>query len=255
MPQKGTLPTMYNLSFMQWAAAIASALIFGLSKTALPGLGILAVPLMANVFPARISTGIVLPMLIFADAFAVIYYRRRAVWTHLISLIPWAAAGITCGYLIMSKIEDQQLKPIIGAITLIMLGINFWREKYSTQRDIPNGWSFACLMGLAAGITTMLANAAGPIMIIYLLAMRLPKMEFIGTGAWYFFLLNWFKVPFSLNLGLINSGSLSFNLLLFPVVAAGAVIGIVILKRIPEKRFIQAAQILALLAALNLMVK
>ena len=243
---------MYDLSFAQWAAATVSALVFGLSKTALPGLGILAVPLMASVFPARISTGIVLPMLIFADAFAVIYYRRKAVWPHLIRLIPWAAVGIACGYLIMGRIDDQQLKPVIGAITLIMLGVSFWRDRYCEGANIPTGWGFACLMGLAAGITTMLANAAGPIMIIYLLAMRLPKMEFIGTGAWYFFLLNWFKVPFSTNLGLINSGSLSFNLMLFPLVAIGAVSGIFILKYIPEKRFTQIAQILAVLASVNL---
>jgi uncharacterized membrane protein YfcA len=107
-------------------------------------------------------------------------------------------------------------------------------------------------MGLLAGTTTMLANAAGPIMVIYLLAMGLPKKEFIGTGAWYFFLGNLFKVPFSASLGLINPASLKLNLLLFPGIALGAVLGILVIKKIPEKSFSVIVQALTAAAALKL---
>ena len=244
---------MFNLTVVQWLIVSLSALFFGVSKTGLPGLGILAIPLMANVIPARASTGVVLPMLIFADIFAVAYYHKKAVWPHLVRIIPWAMAGIVVGYLIMGWINDQQLKPVIGLVILVMLALNYWRNSRGEDRPVPNRWWFAACMGLLAGITTMMANAAGPIMIIYLLAMRLPKTEFISTGAWYFFLLNWFKVPFSANLGLITPDSIRFNLVLFPVIAVGAIAGIIILKRIPEKAFNNIAQALAGLAAVKLL--
>ncbi|MCM8769962.1 MAG: sulfite exporter TauE/SafE family protein, partial [Candidatus Omnitrophica bacterium] len=160
-------------------------------------------------------------------------------------------AGVVVGYLAMGKISDQQLKPLIGTIVLAMLAINYWQNKKSEQ-SIPTGRWFAAAMGLAAGITTMMANAAGPVLVIYLLAMRLPKIEFVGTAAWYFFLLNWFKVPFSTSLGFINRESLMLNLLVLPAIALGAVLGIVVLNRLPEKIFTATVQSLAALAAIKL---
>lgn len=225
----------------------------GLSKTGLPGIGILAIPLMAWVLPARASTGVVLPMLIFADLFAVGYYRRFAVWSKLARLLPWAAVGVFLGYLALGRVNDQQLKPIIGGIVLVMLALNLLHNSGKEDRPVPARWWFAVLFGLLAGVTTMMANAAGPVMAIYLLAMRLSKNEFIGTGAWYFLLVNWFKVPFSAHLGLINSQSLQFNLVLFPLVALGALAGIKLLKHTPEKIFNHFVQGLAALAAVNLL--
>ena len=105
---------------------------------------------------------------------------------------------------------------------------------------------------VSAEITTMMANAAGPFVIIYLLAMKLPKSEFMGISSWYYFILNWFKVPFSLSLGLINSQSLQLDLVLFPVIAIGAVLGVKILKHIPEKEFTTLVHILAAVAAISL---
>lgn len=226
----------------------------GVAKTGIPGIGILAVSLMAAILPARMSTGFVLPMLIIADLFAVIYYRRKAVWSHLVRLVPWAATGIVIGWLIMERITDAQLQPIIGAIVLTLLIVNAWRRhRRDADEAIPHQWWFAAGIGLLAGITTMMANAAGPIMIIYLVAMRLPKTAFIGTSAWYFFMLNWFKVPFSANLDLITRESLIVNLMVMPAIAIGAVIGIVVLHRIPQRWFTITVEILAAIAAVKLL--
>lgn len=237
----------------QWLIAAVGALMIGMSKTGLPGIGILSVPLMAMILPAKASTGIVLPMLIFADIFAVAYYRRHAVWGHILRLMPWALAGIFAGFLVMGQISNEQLKPVIGIIVLGMLGLNYLRERKGGQMHVPSQWWFAAVLGLAAGVTTMLANAAGPIMIIYLLAMRLEKKEFIGTGAWYFLILNWVKVPFSMSLGLINAESLQFNLTLFPFVLIGIGAGIFLLHRMPEKVFNIAVVTLAVVSAVNML--
>jgi uncharacterized protein len=245
---------MFNFSASDWIIIGIAALLIGISKTGIPGLGILAIPLVAWVIPAKASTGVILPMLIVGDIFAVRYYRRHAVWPHLIRLIPWAMTGIIIGYLIMEKINDHQLRPMIGIVVLTMLVVNYWRNyRMKEEITIPTQWWFAALFGLLAGITTMMANAAGPILAIYLLAMQLPKNEFLGTGAWYFLLLNCFKVPFSANLGLINPFSLSLNMINLPFIILGAFLGIWMVKFIPEKTFALAVQILAALAAIKLL--
>ena len=242
---------MFSLTELQWIIVVACAALVGLTKTGIPGLGVLIAPLMAEVFPARASTGIVLPLLMFADIFAVGFYRRSAVWKHLFRLLPWTVVGIFIGYLAMGSIDDRQLKPLIGVIILVMLAIGYWRDR--TEASMPTQWWFAAAIGVAAGVTTMMANAAGPMMIIYLLAMRLPKTQFIGTAAWYYLVLNWFKVPFSASLGLITYQSLQFDLYLFPVIALGTLIGVKTVKHIPEKVFSNIARVLAVVAAMNLL--
>ena len=243
-----------HLEISQWAALVACALLIGVAKTGLPGAGILAVPLAAMAVPARESVGLVLPMLIFADLFAVGWYRHHAQWRHLVRLLPWTAAGLVIGFWLLSVLNDARLKPVIGGIVLIMLAMRF-RAIFGKHEleEKPHHWAFAPGMGLAAGATTMLANAAGPVMTLYLLAMRLPKHQFIGTSAWFFFAVNWIKVPFFTQQGLISSPSLMTDLVLLPVVAVGAIVGIVLLKRIPQKLFNTIALLLAAASAIKLL--
>ena len=226
----------------------------GTSKTGMPGIGILIVPLMALVLPTRQSTGILLGILILADLFAITYHRRNARWGHVLRLLPAAFAGIVSGYFGLKFVNDQQLKPIIGGIVLVMLGINYWRIRIKGEDAlVPTQWWFAVALGFMAGITTMMANAAGPIMIIYLVAMRLPKVEFVGTAAWFFCVVNWLKVPFSANLKLMTIESVKLNLMVLPFIAVGGGAGIFLLKRIPQRAFNAVMQILATAAAIKLL--
>ncbi len=224
-------------------------------------MGIVAVPLMALVIPAKESVGLVLPTLIFADIFAAFYYRRHAEWPHLIKLIPFALIGVIAGYFIMKRIDGSSLKPIIGVIVMSMLilqsGYEWYRRRHKTLENQPENphanLALAIVFGFVAGATSMMANAAGPIMLLYLLAMKLPKNEFVGTGAWYFFIMNWVKVPFLVSLGLITADSLKVNLISAPAVAIGAIAGIFLLKRMPQKLFQILARIMAALSSLKLL--
>jgi len=237
-----------------WIVVALCAMMVGITKTGIPGLGILVVPLMAHVLPARKSTGILLGILILADLFAILYHRRNARWSHVIRLLPAAFAGIVAGFVGLRYVDDRQLKPIIGTIVLVMLGVSYWRTRAGgTDAPVPAQWWFAAGLGFIAGVTTMMANAAGPIMIIYLLAMRLPKIEFVGTGAWFFFIVNWLKVPLSAKLDLMTIESVKFDLMMLPFIAVGAVAGIFFLKRIPQKAFSTVVQILAVAAAVKLL--
>ena len=243
-----------DIDLFGWVVIAVSAVVVGVSKTGMPGLGILPVPLMALAFSTRESTGLLLGLLILADLFAVTYHRHNARWRHVLRLLPAALAGIVAGYFGLGIINDQQLKPIIGGIVLVMLGLNYWRTRAGGEEaPIPAQWWFAAALGFMAGVTTMMANAAGPVMIIYLLAMRLPKIEFVGTGAWFFFVVNWLKVPFSANLNLVTAESVKLNLMMLPFIAAGALLGILVLKRIPQKAFTMIVQTLAALAAIRLL--
>ncbi len=245
---------MFDLDPIGWLVVGFCAFVVGVSKTGLPGLGILHVPLMAMVLPARQSTGILLGMLILGDLFAAGYYHRAAEWKHVLRLLPPALAGIVAGWQAMRFVTNRQLAPIIGGIVLAMLALHYWRTRlHGDQTPVPTQWWFAALLGFVAGLTTMMANAAGPVMVIYLLAMRLPKFAFIGTSAWFFFVVNWLKVPFSVNLSLISADSIRLNLWMLPLIIAGSVAGILFLNRIPQKAFNGLVQILAALAALKLL--
>ncbi|MHC4497610.1 MAG: sulfite exporter TauE/SafE family protein [Planctomycetota bacterium] len=245
---------MPELNITGWLVVSLCAVMVGITKTALPGITILVIPLMASVLPARSSVGVLLGMLILGDLFAAGYYHRHAQWGHIVRLLPATFVGIVAGYFLLRVVSDRPLKPIIGVIVLAMLAVNYWRTA-TGGRDapIPTKWWFAATMGLLAGVTTMMANAAGPIMVIYLVAMRLPKVEFVGTGAWFFFVTNWIKVPFSANLGLMTAESVRLDLMMIPLIAGGAAAGILVLKRIPQKVFAAVVQILAAAAAIKLL--
>ncbi len=243
-----------DVDLFGWVVLALCAVVVGVSKTGMPGLGILPVPLMALAFETRESTGLLLGILILADLFAVAYHRHNAKWRHVLRLLPAAFVGIVAGYFGLGVVNDRQLKPIIGGIVLAMLGLNYWRMRIrADEAPVPAQWCFAVALGFMAGVTTMMANAAGPVMIIYLLAMRLPKVEFVGTSVWFFFVVNWLKVPFSTHLNLMTAESVRLNLMMIPFIAVGATVGILFLRRIPQKAFIAIVQILAAAAAVKLL--
>lgn len=232
----------------------AAAGLVGLSKTGINGLGMLAVVLFAQVLPAREATGMVLPLLCCGDVVAVASYRRHATWSHLWRLFPWTVLGVLAGYVALGRIDERQTRLLIGVIVLALVGLHVARRRQAGGEAEHGAW-FAPTIGVLAGFTTLVANAAGPLMAIYLLAMRLPKMEFMGTGAVFFMLLNLFKVPFMVQLGLITPASFSINLLLAPAVFAGAWVGRKILHRINQRLFENLALVLSAVAALELMFK
>src|SRR3954471_20382351 len=237
----------------QWVLLVIGAALAGFSKTGIPGMGILFVALFANLMPARQATGAVLPLLIFADLFAYFVYRKNLEWRRVGQLLPWSVAGILLGWFVLGRINDQQTARIVGGVIAIMLGVHLWR-KWRTPEDAvahAPAW-FGPFAGLLAGFATMVANAAGSVMTLYLLGMGLPKLEFLGTGGAFFLVINWIKVPFGIQLGLLNAPSLMLNLWLLPAVAVGALAGPWVVKRIDQAAFENSALLLTAAAAVKL---
>lgn len=228
----------FDLSSSDWLIFICCGLLIGMAKTGLSGAGLMIVPMMASVFGGRASVGIVLPMLIIADIFAVKYYNRHANWKHVIRLIPWAFIGILAGWFFGNKVDDLQFKQAIAILVILGIALMLWQERRKNKIKVPDAWWFAAVLGVAGGFTSMVGNAAGPIFTLYLLSMLLPKNDFIGTGAWFYFILNIMKLPFHVfSWKTINVDSLVLELFILPAIFIGAFLGVRIVRLIPEKAY------------------
>lgn len=225
-----------DLSFYQWLLLCLCGVFVGMGKTGIGGLGMLVVPLLAAAFGGKYSAGLLLPMLAFADIFGVRYYNRHAEWKYILKLLPWAIAGILLGLWVGENINDEQFKELMAVIILVSLGIMIWRER--KKEEVPDYWWFSSLVGLAGGFATMIGNAAGPIMAVYLLSMHLPKNSYIGTGAWFFLIINYFKIPLHIFVWqTITWESITLDVVTFPFIFVGAWLGFKLVKLIPEKPY------------------
>ena len=212
----------------------------------------MAVLLFAQIFPAKESTG-ALPLLICGDILGVLFYRRHANWPDLAKLLPATLAGIICGWWIMPKIPDAAFAGFLGWFILGLMVLTALQRRFpSLLLAVVHHPMLGWLAGWSAGVATMLANAAGAITAFYFLARKMDKMTFVGTAAWFYLVVNLSKVPFSVQLGLINRHSLMFGLMLVPAVLLGGVAGRMLLRRVPQRLFEWITIALAAAAALRL---
>lgn len=229
---------MLELAWYAWALLAFAAVVIGMSKTAVPGAGLVAIILFAAVLPAKQSTGTILLLLIAADLFAITMYRRDANWRALRRLAPAVVVGVLLGVGFLAIADDVWVQRVIGVIMLGTIAITLLRRRL--QGPVAEGGSHrvaAATYGALGGFTTMVANAGGPVMSMYFLAMRFPVKEFLGTAAWFFFVVNVVKVPFSAGLGLITPSGMLLDLVLLPAVVVGALVGRRVAERIDQVLF------------------
>ena len=229
-----TIIPYFSLSFL---IATGCALLLGIAKSGIKGLAVLIVTGLALVYGARDSTGILMPLLICGDLFAVVYYKRHVKWIYLVKLLPWMVTGVLTGVFFGKNLPEDLFKSGMALIILLSVAMMYyWEQKKNKQ--VPTHWSFAALTGIMAGFTTMVGNLAGAFSNIYFLAIRLPKNEFIGTAAWLFFFINLFKVPFHIwSWGTINWVSFQVSLSLIPSVILGFGLGVYLVKKIKNDKY------------------
>jgi uncharacterized protein len=228
-----------------------TAFLTGMAKTGIQGLGIVLVPLAAMAMPVKASTGFLLPLMVAGDFVAVIYWRRKVVWKRLLGVLPWTALGIVGGFFAMRALSEALFKPLLGGLILAFVALDFLGRRVGFELK-PDHRIVVFFVGILAGAFTMMANAGGPIMTIFLLSMALPKEEYVGTTAVFFWLINLFKIPFSISLGLITWPSLRADLFLLPLVLLGCGVGFYSVKKLPQRAFNLVAQVLAALGGLKL---
>lgn len=244
------------LSTFQWTVLSITALCIGMSKTGVQGMMLLIVPYMAIAFGAKESTGVILPMLCMADIIAVAYYRRIADWKVVARLLPTAILGFFVAILVDKLIPADRFRILMGWTLVLALFVMLWSEFFGKENKWMHKWWYSAIFGLLGGFTTMIGNAAGPVMSVYLLSMRKEKMEYIGINAWFFLVVNLLKVPLQAFVwDNITWNSLTINLMMLPVIGIGAVIGIRIVKLFPEKAFRRFIQIVTILSVIVMLAR
>ncbi|WP_369812500.1 sulfite exporter TauE/SafE family protein [Kineosporia sp. A_224] len=262
---------------------VVAAVLVGFAKTAIGGVASISVAIFAATMPARESTGVLLPLLILGDVFAVWSYRKHAHWRTLLRLMPTVVVGILLGAVFVATVDDTVMRRTIGVVLVLLVAVNLWtRSRQSRERaaapvpaaaaktsvpatspaDAADAASAAgtrrarhtaaAFYGSLTGFTTMVANAGGPVMSLYMLSMRMPMLAFLGTGAWLFALFNLVKVPFSVGLGLLDLHALGVDLVLAPGVVAGAAVGRWAIRRIDQVLFERVVLVVTVLSAVNL---
>ena len=221
-----------QLTSFEWLLAFSGAILLGIGKAGLKGIGIVIVTIMAIVFGGKQSTGVLIPMMVIADVFAVIYYHRHTQWKFLIKLLPSMVIGVLLGVWLGNDISDILFKQLMAVLILGIVVVMIYMDRKKTN-EIPSSKIFSNSIGLLSGFTSMIGNLAGSFSTIYFLAMRLPKNEFIGTAAWLFFIINVFKLPFHIFVWkTVSSESLIINLILVPGIIFGFYVGIKLVKLI-----------------------
>ena len=255
MQQILELINTYQLTPVSWFFAFLAAFLLGSSKAGIKGIGIVIVTLMAIVFGGKSSTGTLIPMMLFADLLAVIYYHRYTQWKYLKKLMPTMVIGVLIGVWLGNDISDELFKRLMAFLILgIVVFMIIMDRRKSTA--IPKTRLFSNSMGLLSGFTSMIGNLAGSFSNIYFLAMRLPKNEFIGTAAWLFFIINVFKLPFHIFVWkTISVESLAINLTLIPAIVLGFFLGIKVVKLINNELYRKFIIIVTAIGALILLFK
>ncbi|WP_430811391.1 MULTISPECIES: sulfite exporter TauE/SafE family protein [unclassified Carboxylicivirga] len=244
-----------NSSWTTWGLTMMAAFFIGVSKGGLKGLSMFVIPLFAHLYGGKASVGILLPCLLMGDIMALRFFYKNAHIKLILKLIPPAIIGILAAVYLGTKINDTQFKYAMGATILICVGLLLYNE-FKGKIDMSGSKTFGNALGFSGGFATMIGNAAGPIFNLYLLSMRLPKAAFIGTGAWFYLLLNTFKVPFHVfSWQTISGSTFQLNLLMFPVVILGTFTGKRIVGHIPEKPYRYLIYAITLISALFLFIR
>lgn len=244
------LPNL-TLTYTHWILIGVCAMLIGMSKTGVPGVSMIVVPTMAMIFGGKASTGVLLPILITADLFAVIYYHRHAEWKPLLKALPWAFFGLLIALWAGALVNDRQFKHIIAISVLFSLVLMVWNDIAHKENALTVHPAFAAVFGILGGFATMIGNVAGPVFAVYLLALRLPKKTYIGTTAWFFAIINITKLPLQYFVwNNISSQSLRVDLLAIPFVMLGAYAGIKIVHRIKDPAYRWSVVVITFISAL-----
>lgn len=238
-----------------WLLIALGAFIIGLSKAGLKGIEMLNVTIMAIVFGGKASTGIVLPLLCTADVMAVWYYRRHVQWPLFRKVVPWMMIGILIGVWLGKDLNEALFRKVMAVIIIFTVGLMFLLEWRKSIR-VPNNPVFTGGMGLVAGFTTMLGNLGGAFSNLYFLAMQVPKNDFIGTAAWVFLAMNFFKLPFQVfywhN---VSAATVLTGLLVLPALLAGFFVGLRVVAVIRDEGFRKLVIVLTLIGAVFIFLK
>ncbi|MCB0163977.1 MAG: sulfite exporter TauE/SafE family protein [Anaerolineae bacterium] len=227
--------------------------IIGLGKGGLGGtLGVLATPLMSLVMPADQVIGLLLPILIIADIFAV--YSHWGHWDTklVVLLIPGAIVGMVIASFFIAGISPEMLKRGIGVVVLLFVVYKLLEQRIMQGNYTPRSWH-GFVAGAVGGISSTLAHTGGPPIAIYLLMQDITPRVFVATSALFFAVLNWLKVPSYYFLGLFDFNQLWQVAWLLPLLPLSVWIGKLLATKVNKVLFDRIIVALLAITALFLL--
>lgn len=246
----------------------AAVLLYGISKTAMPVLGVLAGPVLAAALGPTTASAFAVPLLIAGDLVALSIYRQHADWRLIWRIVPGVLIGFAITALMFAFVDQHIVARILGVLILTSVFLELLQRRQKAQQiaqadatgeewveaDPHVNRAAAAFFGTLAGMTTMAANAGGTAMTLYLLKMRVPMLAFMGTSAWFFFILNVAKIPIVVGLGLLDGQSLLADLAFLPIMLVGSILGIYVFRRMNQAFFANLALALSAVASIWLIV-
>jgi len=230
------------------------ALFTGFIKAGMPSLGTLLTASVALMFPPRDALGITLMYLLVGDMVAVTLYWRLAHWQELKKMMLPVLAGVILGGILLAFLNNENLGLTLGVVVLVLVSLEPLRPRL-TQWALDHPGSVRSGSGLLAGIATTIGNAAGPILSLYFLLLKLDKKAFVGTGSIFFLFVNVAKIPIFLGQDIFHMQYLGSVALTAPLVLLGALGGKKFLEWISQQWFNRIVLSLTALAGFWLVVR
>lgn len=244
-----------------WIFVGTAIVVQGISKSGFAGgAGILSLPLMMLVMPVDKVAATLLPLLILCDMNAIYIHRHNKIWSKVLEIYVPAVGGILLGALVWWIVGRQgvqawegPIKQFVGVIAILFACYIMAKEAaMSWVERLHPGPKTAIVAGVAAGFTSTMAHAAGPIVGLFLFSQNLGKSLFVGSVAWTFTLINLTKLPFYVGVGLIRQDVLLFDLLLVWLIPIGSYLGKWMHHRVSESVFNRIILVLTFIAGLQL---
>lgn len=252
LSMKGSLK-MFDFSIEQNIIVLISAFCIGFSKTTGMSLGTAIIPFFSTAFPAKVATGILCISFLLASIQSFKIHFNSIKLSHFKILLPWVLLGFVIGGFFLLVLEDNVLRICICLTILSMLLFNSGKMFYGRFFEkFADSKVFESMCGILIGITSMVANAASPVMVVYLLAKKESKISFIATQVGFFLLIDCIKVPFYISSGIITSSSFTINLIMLPLMIIGGTLGFIFIRWLPENKFKIIVTLTSVLSALKL---
>jgi uncharacterized membrane protein YfcA len=233
-----------------WPIALFVATLTGLGKSGFGMAGGLSVPLLSLVMPPAQAAAVMLPLLLVTDAATVWAYRNSWDRANMKVMLPAGLVGIGIGWLIFRVLNDDALRILLGCIAVGFVLNSVLRKNVATAKvSRAKGWFWSGV----AGITTFVAQAGGPPILVYLLPQRLDKRIYAGTVVMFFAAMNYAKILPYWSLGLFSSGNLEVSLIIIPFGLLGIPLGIWLQNRMSNQVFFRITTVLLFVVGVHLL--
>ncbi len=236
-----------------WSLAVLATFMVGASKGGLPGVGILGVPILAQVISPVVAAGLLLPLYVISDWYGLWLYRKNYDAWNIKLIVSSACIGLAVGWATARYNNDALVKVIVGLIGIWYMADLLWKSRTKSEvsarpADVPRG----LFWGSIAGFTSFVAHAGGTPYQMFMLPQKLDKMTYAGTATITFTIINALKLPPYYLLGQINTNSLQQGLVLAPVALFGSWAGFRLTKILPEKLFFRCVEVALFIVSLKL---